>query len=64
MKKTAVSYLNTYYMIADFLTKTVTHEKLLWTLGKINVMDVNLIEIKNQDIIYNNNTRRKGSEGR
>jgi len=49
-------------MIADFLTKTVTHKKLLWTLGKINVMDVNLIEIKKQGTIYNNNTRRRGSE--
>jgi len=33
-------------MIADFLTKAVTYEKLLWTLEKINVMDVNLIKVK------------------
>jgi len=41
-----VKYVETKYMIADFLTKAVTHEKLLWTLKKINVMNVNLIKVK------------------
>ena len=38
-------------MIADFLTKGIMYDKLLWALKEINVIDL-------KEIAYNNDTRR------
>jgi len=38
--KLNVCYVETKYMIADFLTKAVTKDKLLWSLSQINLLTI------------------------
>jgi len=38
--KLNVCYVEIKYMIADFLTKVITKDKLLWSLSQINLLNI------------------------